>query len=138
MLEHNTKVRVRYAETDRMGYVYYGNYAVYFEIARVEMLRELGLTYKSMEDNGIILPVLEFTIKYFKPAFYDDMLTIKTVIRKKPATRIFFEYETFNQSNILLNTAHVTLVFVSKLTGKPQLPSPEFNAVFSPYFKKSD
>jgi acyl-CoA thioester hydrolase len=78
MYSVKNQIRVRYAETDRMGYVYYGNYAQYFEVARVEMLRGLGISYKTLEDSGIMLPVLDFTIKYIKPAFYDDLLTIKT------------------------------------------------------------
>lgn len=135
MIEFEHKVRVRYAEADRMGYVYYGNYAVYFEVARVEMLRSLGLPYKLLEDKGIILPVAEFSIQYKKPAFYDDVLTIKTVIRKRPSVRIYFDYETFNEKGELLNTASVTLVFVSKETGKPINPTEEFNKVFTPYFQ---
>lgn len=136
MIEFEHKVRVRYAEADRIGYVYYGNYAVYFEVARVEMLRSLGLPYKLLEDKGIILPVSEFSIQYKKPAFYDDVLTIKTVIRKRPSVRIYFDYETFNENGELLNTASVTLVFVSKETGKPINPTEEFNKVFAPYFQK--
>ena len=115
MIEKSISVRVRYAETDRMGYVYYGNYAVYFEVARVEMLRELGLSYKQLEDSGIILPVMDYSIQFKKPAFYDDVLTIKTYIRKKPTARIVFDYETLNEDGILLNTAQVTLVFVTRL-----------------------
>lgn len=119
-----------------MGYVYYGNYAVYFEVARVEMLRELGLSYKQLEDSGIILPVMDYSIQFKKPAFYDDVLTIKTYIRKKPTARIVFDYETLNEDGILLNTAQVTLVFVNKATGKPMLPTTEFNEVFIPYFRE--
>lgn len=119
MFISETKLRVRYAEADRMGFVYYGNYAAYFEVARVEALREMGMTYKEMEDQGIILPVLEFYIKYIKPAFYDDLLTIKTVIKQMPMARIYFEYETYNEKNVLLNIANTTLVFISKETMKP-------------------
>ena len=89
MFNTETKIRVRYAETDRMGYVYYGNYATYFEVARVESLRTMGMTYKEMEDQGIILPVLEYYIKFIKPAFYDDLLTIKTTIPTLPTARIY-------------------------------------------------
>ena len=135
MIEFEHQVRVRYAEADRMGYVYYGNYAVYFEVARVEMLRSLGLPHKLLEDKGIILPVSDFSVQYKKPAFYDDLLTIKTTIRKKPSVRIVFDYETFNEKGELLNTASVTLVFVSKATGKPVNPTDEFNIVFTPYFQ---
>ena len=84
MYSTENKIRVRYAETDRMGYVYYGNYAQYFEVARVEMLRNLGISYKSLEDSGVILPVIDFTIKYIKPAFYDDFLTVKITLKQMP------------------------------------------------------
>lgn len=119
MLQTEIQLRVRYSETDRMGYAYYGNYAQYFEVARVEALRSLGITYKTMEDEGIMLPVLEFNIKYFKPAYYDDLLTIKTTIPSLPTARIFFEYETFNADGELLNKASTTLVFIKSETGKP-------------------
>ncbi len=95
--EFETKVRVRYAETDRMGYCYYGNFAAYFEVARVEALRELGITYKQLEDEGVILPVLDYQVRYFKPAYYDEMLTIKTVIEQVKGARIYFTYSTFNE-----------------------------------------
>ncbi|MBL7926056.1 MAG: acyl-CoA thioesterase [Bacteroidia bacterium] len=119
MLQFTNKIRVRYAETDKMGFVYYGNYATYFEVARVEFLRSMGLSYKSVEDSGIIMPVLEFGIKYFKPAYYDDELLIKTTIKEMPAMRLTFYHETFNQNDICLNKAHVTLAIVNSKTGKP-------------------
>lgn len=119
MFTSETKIRVRYAETDRMGYVYYGNYAAYFEVARVETLREMGMSYKDMEDQGIILPVLEFNIKYLKPAFYDDLLLVKTTIKEMPAARIHFDYETYNEKNVLLNIASTTLVFINKENLRP-------------------
>ncbi|MFT4753945.1 MAG: acyl-CoA thioester hydrolase [Salibacteraceae bacterium] len=114
-----TKLRVRYAETDRMGYAYYGNYATYFEVARVEALRSLGISYKQLEDDGVLLPVSEFRIKYKKPAYYDDELTIKVTIQQLPEIRFTFHYETFNAEGQLLNTAFIELVFVNKVTGKP-------------------
>ncbi|MBK7855452.1 MAG: acyl-CoA thioesterase [Bacteroidetes bacterium] len=135
MFSFNYKLRVRYAETDRMGYVYYGNYATYFEVCRVEAIRSMGISYKQMEDDGIFLPVLEFSIKYYKPAFYDDELTIKTFIKEIPATRIFFDVETYNQQGILLNSAKVTLVFVSKETGKPVMAPDYFLERFKEHFK---
>lgn len=125
MFQTETQLRVRYSETDRMSYVYYGNYAQYFEVARVEALRSLGITYKKMEEGGLLLPVLEYTIKYFKPAFYDDLLTIRTVIPKLPEARIYFEYETYNESGILLNKASTTLVFINAGNGKPTA-APEY------------
>ena len=113
------KIRVRYGETDRMGYVYYGNYAEYFEVARVEALRSLGMNYKEMEDSGIMLPVYAFSIKYFKPAFYDDMLTIKTTIKEVPQARVTFHHEIHNEKGELLNTGEVTLVFINTKSNKP-------------------
>ena len=135
MIEKEIKIRVRYGETDRMGYVYYGNYATYFEVARVEMLRSLGISYKKLEDDGVMLPVLEFKIKYFKPAYYDDELSIKIIINKIPGVRIHFEYETYNQDNVLLNKAETTLVFVDVKTGKPcPIPS-DLLPYFESFFK---
>ncbi len=119
MYHSEIQIRVRYAETDQMGYVYYGNYAAYFEVARVEMLRSLGFTYKKLEEEGVLLPVLDFSIKYIRPAYYDDLLTIKTTIREIPAARIRFNYETLNEKKELLNVADTTLVFVDKKSGRP-------------------
>src|ERR1035437_1736756 len=120
MFTSEVKLRVRYGETDRMGYVYYGNYAEYFEVGRVEALRELGLNYKDVEDSGIMLPVYTFSIKYFKPAYYDDMLTIKTSIKEIPKARIIFEYETYNEKKELLNKGETVLVFIDMKTNKPR------------------
>jgi acyl-CoA thioester hydrolase len=117
-----TKVRVRYAETDRMGYCYYGNFATYFEVARVEALRSLGVTYKQLEDEGIILPVLDFQIKYFKPAYYDEELRIETIIESVKGARIFFAYKTFNAAEVQLNQASTTLVFVDLKNQRPMNP----------------
>lgn len=135
MFRSEVQIRVRYSETDRMSYVYYGNYAQYFEVARVEALRSLGVTYKTMEDEGVMLPVLEYHIKYFKPAYYDDLLTINTVIPALPAARIFFEYETFNSSGELLNKASTTLVFVRSATGKPCNVPDDVLEKMKPYFE---
>jgi acyl-CoA thioester hydrolase len=137
MFTSETKIRVRYAETDRMGFVYYGNYAQYFEVGRVEALRELGLSYKEMEDNGVMLPVLEYNIKYYKPAFYDDELTVKTIIESFPTARITFKSEIYNKEGKLLNSGLVTLVFVNTSTHKPT-PAPEyFLEKIRPYFKEN-
>ena len=125
MYHSETQIRVRYAETDQMGYVYYGNYAQYYEVGRVEAMRQLGLSYKAMEISGIMMPVLSFNIKYIKPAYYDDLLTIKTSILELPKLRIIFNYETFNQEGVLLNVGETTLVFVDKVKNKTCVP-PEF------------
>ncbi len=119
MILHKTQLRVRYSETDQMGYVYYGNYAQYFEVGRVEWLRNLGISYKSMEENGIMLPVINLQINYLKPAKYDDLLTLKTTLIKKPGVKIDFSYELFNEENELLVTATTTLVFIDMFKNKP-------------------
>ncbi len=113
-----TGIRVRYADTDQMGYVYYGNYARYYEIARVESLRSLDFHYKEMEDSGVMMPVYELKTRYIQPARYDDLLRIKVIIRQLPKVRVVFEYEIFNQDNLLLNTGETTLVFQRTDNGK--------------------
>jgi len=113
-----------------MGYCYYGNYAAYFEVARVEALRGLGITYRSLEDSGILLPVLDFQVKYLKPAYYDDELVIKTTISEMPSARIRFTYETFNINEERLNFAETTLVFVNTTANKPvKAPEELINAL---------
>jgi acyl-CoA thioester hydrolase len=118
MISHTTTIRVRYAETDQMGFVYYGNYATYFEVARVETLRSIGITYRSLEENGILLPVVRFQINYAAPAQYDDELLITTIIRDQPSVRMKFEYQTF-RGETLLNDAETDLVFTDAATKKP-------------------
>ncbi len=133
MFISETTLRVRYGETDRMGYVYYGNYAEFFEVGRVEALRDLGWNYKEMEDSGILLPVYTFSIKYFKPAFYDDLLTIKTMIKEMPQTRIRFDYETWNAKGEKLNEGETTLVFINAETKRPTAAPPAFLDAMKPY-----
>jgi acyl-CoA thioester hydrolase len=116
------QIRVRYGETDRMGYVYYGNYAQYFEVARVEALREFGVSYREMEEGGIMLPVHTYSVRFIKPAYYDDLLTIRTRIIKLSGARIYFQFETFNEKGEQINTAEVTLVFIHATTKKPCAP----------------
>jgi acyl-CoA thioester hydrolase len=118
MKEFVMTIRVRYSETDRMGYVYYGHYASYFEVARVEALRELKVTYKDLEDSGILLPVKEYCIKYKKPAYYDDVLTIQTTVDLISSVQMKFDYTTSREDEIL-NTAQTTLVFVDASSGRP-------------------
>ena len=114
-----TQTRVRYAETDQMNVVYYGNYAQYFEIGRVESMRALGFTYKRMEDEGIIMPVVELHTRFLRPATYDDLLTIKTEIRILPVSyHIEFFQEVFNEENKLLASGKVVLYFLNKETWK--------------------
>jgi len=121
MIISESKIRVRYGETDQMGYVYYGNYPLYYEVGRTDMIRAMGWSYRKMEENGILMPVLSLNVKYIRPAFYDDLLTVKTYLKTLPASRIDFEYEVFNEKNELLNIGSTTLVFVNARTMKPQL-----------------
>jgi acyl-CoA thioester hydrolase len=122
--KHITEIRVRYGETDRMGFCYYGNYAQFLEVARVELLRSKGVSYKELEDAGILLPVRNFSIKYIAPAKYDDVLFIETEIVKINGSRIEFIYEMRNQKNLLIATANTELVFVNSDTMKPtQVPT---------------
>lgn len=118
MISFETNIRVRYAETDQMGYVYYGNYATYYEVARVEFLRSLGFTYKSLEDQGVMMPVLENKSKYIRPARYDDLLTIKVKLKEIPVNRMTFEYEIVNEHKKLINIGETVLAFVDMKTGK--------------------
>jgi len=134
MFVFDHQIRVRYAETDQMGYVYYGNYAAFYEIARTEMLRSTGISYKELEDMGVMLPVTELKTKYLKPGKYDDLITIRVTIRKKPAVRIIFEYELFNESGELLNQGETTLVFVNMEKNKPCMPPQIFQDKMSKYF----
>ena len=134
MFSSKLTIRVRYAETDRMDYVYYGNYAVYFEVARVESLRKIGITYKDLEDRGYLLPVLDYSVKFIKPPVYDDLLTIHTVIPELPGARIRFSYETFNQDKDLLNKADTTLVFLNRSTKKPCAAPSFFMDLIQPKF----
>lgn len=134
MFEHSIRLRPRYAETDRMGYVYYGVYAQYFEVARVEALRGLGITYRRLEDDGVLLPVRDLRVTYHKPAFYDDELVITARIAERPGVRILFTYEVRDASGTLLTEAETTLVFIDKATGRPRRMPEEVEAVFVPYF----
>ncbi|PHX62181.1 MAG: thioesterase [Flavobacteriales bacterium] len=122
MKEYEFTVRVRYAETDQMGVVYHGNYAQYFEMGRVEWLRNLGVSYKWMEENGVMLPVVSLEMNYKKPARYDDVLRIKTILKSQNSVKIEFDYEIYNEQNQLLTTGYSMLVFVDMKTGRPIVP----------------
>ena len=135
MFEHSTRLRVRYGETDQMGYMYYGNYAQFYEVGRVEMLRSLGLTYSGMEASGIMMPVLELNCKYLKPALYDEEITIRVIMEEMPRIKIHFRYELYNEKQELINTGETLLVFINMKTNRPCLPSQEFRDKLKPYFE---
>jgi acyl-CoA thioester hydrolase len=125
MYTSETIIRVRYGETDQMGYVYYGNYGQYYEIGRVESMRDLGLPYKMVEEQGYIMPVLSLFVKYIRPAFYDDLLTLKTSVKELPDTRIKYYYEIFKDKNTLINFGETVHAFV-KIDTKRPAPAPEW------------
>lgn len=111
--------RVRYAETDQMGVVYHGNYAQYLEMGRVEWLRRFGISYKSMEENGIILPVISLQLNFKKSAVYDDLLTIETRLKRTPLVKIEFDYTIYNEKQEILAVANTVLAFMDKKTKRP-------------------
>ena len=135
MFTSKTTVRVRYSETDKMGVVYHGNYAQYLEIGRTDALRQIGLTYKSFEDNGIMMPVLSLNCKFLKSAYYDDELTIVTMLKVMPKVRIHFHFEIYNQQNELLTKAEVELVNVDMKTSKLTLAPPVLIEALKPFFE---
>ena len=137
MFEASHQVRVRYAETDQMNVVYHGNYTQYFEVARAESIRQLGFTYKDMEAMGIVMPIVEWHAKFIRPAHYDDLLTIKTILKELPTDhRIEFLHEVYNEAGKLLTTGRAVLYFVnSKTMTKTNMPD-ELRARIAPYFSE--
>tara|TARA_R110001632_G_scaffold116951_2_gene228776 strand:- start:19340 stop:19738 length:399 start_codon:yes stop_codon:yes gene_type:complete len=115
----STSIRVRYGETDQMGVVYHGNYATFFEVARTEWLRNLGVTYKDMENSGVMLPVISLSFNFIKSAKYDDVLTISVFLKKEPLVRIEFDYEIVNQNNEKISTGNSVLAFINMKTNRP-------------------
>ncbi len=119
MYSFDNLIRVRYGETDAMGIVYYGTYPLYYETGRTEMMRHLGFTYRKMEELGIVMPVISLNSIYKKPAHYDDLLTVRTIVKKMPETRIVFDYEIYNENNEMVNEGQTTLVFVNRVKNLP-------------------
>lgn len=136
MYTAETQIRVRYAETDQMGYVYYGNYAMYFEVARVEAMRSAGFSYKEMEGEGVMMPVLESHFRYLMPGKYDELLTIKTTIPTLPGARIRFDYEVFNGQGELITEGWTILTFLKKDSHRPTRPPHNLLALLKGYFQE--
>jgi acyl-CoA thioester hydrolase len=135
MYEHITKIRVRYAETDQMDIVYYGNYAQYFEVARAEWIRELGFTYKKMEEMGVRMPVVHMEVRFLRPAHYDDLISIKTTLKELPLQHeIIFYHEVYNENNKLLTTGNVTLFFIDSKTNKRMNMPDELKNTLAAFF----
>lgn len=137
MYESTTQIRVRYGETDQMGYLYYGFYALYYEVGRAEAIRELGFTYRELEEMGVIMPVVELNAKYYRPALYDDLITVKTILKELPeSSHIAFHSELYNEKGELLNKGITTLVFYDpKEKRKMNMPY-ELHHRLEPFFKK--
>ena len=134
MYSHEVQLRVRYADTDQMGYVYYGNYAAYYEVARVESFRNLGFAYKDLEEMGVMMPVLELKSNYIQPAKYDDLLTIKVSIPEFPKVRIKYLYEIFNEAGVLLNKGETTLAFINMENGRPVRMPEVMEKLLTPFY----
>lgn len=135
MYKTETNIRVRYGETDQMQYVYYGVYAMYYEVGRVESLRQLGLTYRELEAMGIIMPVLENHSEFLAPAVYDELLRVVVMIPEKPSVRIRFRYEIFNEKDTLIHRGETLLAFVNQKTGRPCRPPEAFQRVLESFFQ---
>jgi acyl-CoA thioester hydrolase len=135
MFNSETNIRVRYSETDQMNVVYHGNYAQYFEVARAEAIREMGITYKEMEEMGIVMPIVELHTKFLRPAKYDDLLTIKTQLRELPTDhRVEFHHEVYNDEGKLLTIGRVVLYFLdAKTMARSVMPAALANHLL-PYF----
>ncbi len=134
MFMHECTARVRYAETDQMGFVYYGRYAELFEVGRVEAMRALGFPYRALEDAGVLLPVRSLSIEYHRPARYDDLLTIRTTITSPPEARIVFRYAVLNEQGALLCDGETTLVFVDRATMRPRRAPQDLVQALAPHF----
>ena len=137
MLTHECTKRVRYGETDQMGYLYYGNYAQYYAIGRAEMIRSLGLSYRDMEVvHGVMMPVMSLNCRYVRPALYDELITIRTTLRRLPTNTVTFHMELFNPKNKLVNGGSVKLCFVDVKSNKPVVAPDVLMDKLKPYFEE--
>ena len=135
MFVYEHPIRVRYGDTDKMGYVYYGNYAYYYEQARAEAIRAGGISYKEIEDSGTMMPITRMNIKYIAPAYYDELLTVKTIIPHMPGRVIVFKYEVYNQNKMLINEGETHLIFIDVNTKKIKTAPQILIEKLKPYFK---
>ena len=139
MFTATTHIRVRYGETDQMGYLYYGNYALYYEVGRAEAIRELGFTYRQLEEMGIMMPVAELNAQYLRPALYDDLITVKTILKEMPdGPKIQFHSELYNEQGMLLNKGVTTLVFFDPATKKKTNIPQELHTRLAPFFNNDN
>lgn len=139
MFISTTQIRVRYGETDQMGYLYYGNYALYYEVGRAEAIRELGFTYRELEEKGIMMPVAELNVQYYRPAVYDDLITVKTILKELPtSSKIQFHSELYNEAGVFLNKGVTTLVFFDPKEKKKVNMPEELHSRLAPFFTPAD
>ena len=134
MFSAEAELRVRYVETDQMGYSHHSNYIIYYEFGRVEALRSLGMSYKELEDSGVMMPVIDSSSKYLKPALYDDLIKIKIIVPSLPTARMRFEYQLFVEEN-LINEGHTTLAFVNMKTGRPMRAPESMLTLLTPFYE---
>jgi acyl-CoA thioester hydrolase len=139
MFTSTTQIRVRYGETDQMGYLYYGNYALYYEVGRAEAIRQLGFTYRELEEMGTMMPVSELNVQYFRPALYDDLITVKTILKELPeSSKIQFHSELYNEAGQLLNKGVTTLIFYDPKEKKRAIMPNELHSRLAPFFESKD
>jgi len=137
MYAATTQIRVRYGETDQMGYLYYGNYALYYEVGRAEAIRQLGFTYRQLEEMGVMMPVAELNARYFRPALYDDLITVKTILKElNGSSKIQFHSELYNEAGELLNKGVTTLVFYDPKEKKTVNMPQELYSRLQPFFEQ--
>jgi len=135
MFTSESSLRVRYVETDQMGYSHHSNYIIYYEFGRVEALRSLGMSYKELEASGVMMPVIDSGSKYIKPALYDDLIKVKVIIPSMPTVRMRFEYKLF-VGDVLINEGHTTLAFVNMKTGKPMRAPESMLKLLRPFYEQ--
>ena len=135
MFDHITYIRVRYGETDQMGYVYYGNYSLYYEQGRTEAIKSLGISYKELEGKGIMMPVADLKVRYKGPAKYDELLKVSTSVPEIPSRNITFVTKIYNEEGKLINEGITNLLFVKAETRKPCSAPEELVSALQPYFK---
>ena len=137
-MQAECKIRTRYGETDQMGVVYYGNYALYLEEARTDLLRQAGANYKALEESGVMLPVVSLNVKYLRSVAYDELITLRTVIQSAPSRTVTFYTEMFNEKMEKLNECEVTLIFMNKETRKVMRCPEALQHLLNPYLQDDE
>lgn len=139
MFSASTQIRVRYGETDQMGYLYYGNYALYYEVGRAEAIRQLGFSYRRLEEMGVMMPVVELNARYYRPALYDDLITVKTTLQELPSGKVIqFHSELYNEAGQLLNKGVTTLAFYDPKEKKSVNMPQVLHDCLAPYFASNE